>query len=162
MDLYWLEQTEKDVPAGDAWLSAAEVSHQEKLRFAKRRNDWRLGRWTAKLAVASYLHSPFLYANLALIEVRPEPSGAPRGYVAGHPMETAISLSHCNGGALCVIASSQAAMGCDLEAIEDRGAAFFDDYFTSRCRTSKLEMKEETICLASAFPHNVGVFQSLP
>ena len=131
MHLYWLEQTQAEVPEGDAWLSGAEVSLQERLRFAKRRNDWRLGRWTAKVAVASYLHSPFLYSNLALIEVRAEPSGAPQAFIVDNRFAETISLSHCNGRAICLVASSQAAMGCDLEAIEARGPAFFDDYFTS-------------------------------
>ena len=51
MRVYWVEQTDKDVPADDNWLCPNEVACLKKLRFAKRRADWRLGRWTAKRAV---------------------------------------------------------------------------------------------------------------
>jgi hypothetical protein len=37
------------VPAENDWLSAIEGVCLNSMRFAKRRNDWRLGRWTAKL-----------------------------------------------------------------------------------------------------------------
>ena len=46
----WLTACAADVPAGDAWLSAAERHVQSGLRIEKRRADWRLGRWTAKQA----------------------------------------------------------------------------------------------------------------
>ena len=55
MDVYWLEQVEGDVPPNDDWLSASEAACLARLRFAKRRADWRLGRWTAKCAVSEYL-----------------------------------------------------------------------------------------------------------
>ncbi|MGC2108343.1 MAG: 4'-phosphopantetheinyl transferase superfamily protein [Candidatus Korobacteraceae bacterium] len=130
MNLYWLEQTEADVPAGNAWLSAAEALHQDSLRFAKRRNDWRLGRWTAKLALASQRSIPLDARELAAIEIRPDPSGAPEAFVADQHAGVAISLSHRAGRAICAIASSEAAIGCDLEGIEPHSAGFFDDYFT--------------------------------
>jgi 4'-phosphopantetheinyl transferase len=56
MHVYWLEQTEADVPTGNDWLSASEVERLNGMRFAKRRTDWRLGRWTAKCALAACLN----------------------------------------------------------------------------------------------------------
>ena len=58
MDVYWLEQSEADVPTADDWLSENEVARLNSLRVAKRRADWRLGRWTAKCAVAASLKLP--------------------------------------------------------------------------------------------------------
>jgi 4'-phosphopantetheinyl transferase len=128
--LYWLEQAQADVPAGNAWLSASEALHQGGLRFAKRRCDWRLGRWTAKLALAAHLNVSASPAELAAIEIRPDSSGAPEAFLAGTGAGVAISLSHCAGRALCAVAPLHAAMGCDLEGIEPHSAGFFDDYFT--------------------------------
>ena len=39
-DVYWLEQTEADVPAENDWLSAGEIRRLSDMRFAKRRGDW--------------------------------------------------------------------------------------------------------------------------
>jgi hypothetical protein len=52
VDLYWLEQSEADVPAHNDWLSVRERAFLDTIRFAKRRGDWRLGRWAAKRALA--------------------------------------------------------------------------------------------------------------
>ena len=51
----WLTTSAPEVPPGDAWLSARERAVLAGLRLAKRRDDWRLGRWTAKTAVAAWL-----------------------------------------------------------------------------------------------------------
>ena len=56
MNVYWLEQSDGDVPVGDGWLSAGERATLDRLRIPKRRADWRLGRWTAKCAAAAYLN----------------------------------------------------------------------------------------------------------
>jgi len=57
-DVYWLEQTEADVPAEDDWLSEREAVRLGRMRIPKRRADWRLGRWTAKRALAACLKLP--------------------------------------------------------------------------------------------------------
>jgi hypothetical protein len=41
--LYWLTQTLADVPRQDDWLTPAERACLAKLRFPKRRAEWRLG-----------------------------------------------------------------------------------------------------------------------
>ena len=51
----WLQRRLHDVPAGDEWLSARELDVQARLLVPKRRADWRLGRWTAKAALAMVL-----------------------------------------------------------------------------------------------------------
>jgi 4'-phosphopantetheinyl transferase len=130
-DVYWLEQTEADVPAGNGWLSPGEILRLNNLRFAKRRADWRLGRWTAKRAMAICLNVSDDPQALAEIEIRPAPSGAPEVFLAQQPSGATISLSHSSGRAVCALALSPVALGCDLERIEWRGDAFPVDYFTA-------------------------------
>jgi 4'-phosphopantetheinyl transferase len=128
----WLEQTAADVPNGDDWLNSHEMARLSGLRFAKRRADWRLGRWTAKLAVASMLEQ---CRTLAEIEIRAAPSGAPQAFCDGQPMPVAISISHRAGVACCAMSQPAVALGCDLELIEPRSNGFIADYFTDTEQT---------------------------
>jgi len=132
MDVYWLEQTEADVPAGDDWFSTLEAARLNGMCFPKRRADWRLGRWTAKRALALYLNIPAHPESLAEIEVRPAASGAPEAFFANKPAPATVSLSHRSGRAVCAVARSGAALGCDLEMIEPRSEGFLTDYFTAQ------------------------------
>ncbi|HEX4783965.1 MAG TPA: 4'-phosphopantetheinyl transferase superfamily protein [Candidatus Sulfotelmatobacter sp.] len=130
MIIDWLEQTEIDVPPENDWLSPNELDRLATLRIPKRRADWRLGRWTAKRAVASFLALPGDRPALANIEIRPAPSGAPEVFLHDQPASVAISLSHSSGVALCAVAAPGLSFGCDLEKIESRDDAFIADYFT--------------------------------
>jgi 4'-phosphopantetheinyl transferase len=130
MNVYWLEQTEAEVPAENDWLSANEAICLNGMRFAKRRTDWRLGRWTAKRALSVTLDVPAHSQVFRKMEVRAAPSGAPEVLFDNHPAAVTISLSHRAGVAACAIAMSDVKMGCDLEMIEPRGDAFVADYFT--------------------------------
>ena len=134
MDVYWLEQTESDVPPGNEWLSGNEIILLEGLHVAKRRADWRLGRWTAKSAVAAYLKLRVPPACMAEIEISARPSGAPQVRLATGPAPAEISLSHRGGVAMCAVAGPDAAIGCDLEIVETHSTAFIRDYFTDKER----------------------------
>ncbi|MGO9435541.1 MAG: 4'-phosphopantetheinyl transferase family protein [Terracidiphilus sp.] len=129
MNVYWLEQTEADVPADNDWLSAREAVCLNAMRVAKRRADWRLGRWTAKRALSVILDMP-AYPLFRKIEIRAAASGAPEAFFDNRPAAVTISLSHRAGIAACAVAISDVEMGCDLEMIEPRSAAFVADYFT--------------------------------
>jgi 4'-phosphopantetheinyl transferase len=142
MNVYWLEQTEADAPAQDDWLSVSELLCLNGMRIAKRRSDWRLGRWTVKRAVAAYLNVPCHRRALALIEVRRTPSGAPEVSFVNQPAVAAISISHRGGRAVCAVTSYGGALGCDLEMIEPRSDGFVADYFTD----------EEQVMVARASP----------
>lgn len=131
MEVYWLEQTDADLPRGDDWLSTSEKVKLSTLSFTKRRSDWRLGRWAAKSAVALYLKVPSDPQVLASIEIRPDPSGAPEVFFQNEPAAVAISLSHRAGIAACGVTLSSGVLGCDLELIEPRSDAFLADYFTT-------------------------------
>jgi len=129
MNVYWLEQTEGNVPADNDWLSAREAVCLNAMRVAKRRADWRLGRWTAKRALSVILDMP-AYPLLRKIEIRAAASGAPEAFFDNRPAAVTISLSHRAGIAACAVAISHVEMGCDLEMIEPRSDAFVADYFT--------------------------------
>jgi 4'-phosphopantetheinyl transferase len=134
MDLYWLEQTEADVPPENDWLSAAESILVKGMRIAKRRADWRLGRWTAKRALASLWNKPASPLALAEIEICPAPTGAPEVRLSHSPAAVSISISHRAGRAMCAVSLSGGALGCDLEIVEPRTEAFVADYFVSEER----------------------------
>ena len=129
MNVYWLEQTEADVPPENDWLSANEAVCLSGLRFPKRRADWRLGRWTAKRALSIALDMPTHPQVLKKIDIRPAASGAPEAFVNNQPALVTISISHRDGVAICAVAASGVEMGCDLEVVEPRSDAFVSDYF---------------------------------
>jgi 4'-phosphopantetheinyl transferase len=130
MKVYWLEQTRADVPPDNEWLSPAEADRLSRMMVPKRRDDWRLGRWTAKRAIADRLEISADQRVLAEIEVRPAESGAPEVYIAGRAADTTISLSHRDGVGLCAVGPVGVMLGCDLELIEPHSEAFIRDYFS--------------------------------
>lgn len=129
MDVYWLEHKQADVPDENDWLSAREILRLDRLRFPKRRADWRLGRWTAKNAVASCMQ--MAGNSLAELEIRANPSGAPEVFLRRSPLPVTISLSHRDGIAACGLVPDIVQLGCDLEMVEPHGEAFLADYFTA-------------------------------
>ena len=104
MNVYWLEQTEADVPAENDWLSASEMVCLDGMRFAKRRNDWRLGRWTAKCALSPTLNVPAHAQALTKIEIRAGAVRSARSLFRNQPAAVTISLSHRAGIAACAVA----------------------------------------------------------
>jgi 4'-phosphopantetheinyl transferase len=117
--LGWLTRGLDDVPRHDGWLSEREREVLSRLRVDKRRGDWRLGRWAAKGAVASWREVP-----LDAVEVLAAADGAPEAFVEGYPASVALSLSHRDGRALATACDAPAALGCDLEVVEARSPAF--------------------------------------
>ena len=130
MDVYWLEQSAADVPAADDWLSESEVAQLSRFRIPKRRTDWRLGRWTAKRAVAASLKLADDHRSLKSIEIRAATTGEPEVTLVQKSQPVSISISHRNGIAICAVAVGNVKLGCDLEVIEPRSYAFIADYFT--------------------------------
>lgn len=131
MNVYWLEQAEADLPADNGWLATSEISHLTRLHVPKRRTDWRLGRWTAKRAIATHLHTPQDNQSLQDIEILTDSSGAPWACFKKRTVTLSFSITHRAGVAACAVTPSGVALGCDLELIEAHSSAFIADYFTA-------------------------------
>lgn len=127
----WLVQSAGDIPGSDDWLSDDERARILQLRTSKRRNDWRLGRWTAKRLLASFLAETGRQAALSAVEIYARPDGSPAAVLDGEPLPVSISLSHSHGVALCALCAPEVALGCDLELVEPRAPEFLEDYFTA-------------------------------
>lgn len=134
MSTRWLARGMREVPRSDDWLSAAETARLAIVRYAKRRTELRLARYTAKLTVARTLDLGVGHDTLRRIEVRPSPEGAPVAYLSELPAPMAISMTDRADWAVCVVAPAGLAIGCDLELVEARSAAFVHDWFTPRER----------------------------
>lgn len=115
-----------EVPEDDSWLDPEEAERARGFIFPGRRLDFRLGRWTAKRAVAAWLGG---CEELARIAVRTSADGAPLVLVDGEPAPLEISFSHRDGRAACAVAPAGTRLGCDLEWVEPRSDAFVQDYF---------------------------------
>jgi len=151
MNVYWLEQAVTEVPERDDWLSRAEAEVLSSMKFVKRRSDWRLGRWTAKNAVALCLGAHRDLQALQKIEIRASLSGAPEVFYGGEPAPFSISLSHREGLGACAVGPASVALGCDLEFIEPHSETFVADYFSA----------EEQSVIAAASPRDRDAFLAL-
>jgi 4'-phosphopantetheinyl transferase EntD len=131
VSLYWFERGGSGVPAGDAWLSQAELACVRPRATPKRRSDWRHGRWAAKQAAARYLGLPSDTEGLREIQVIPADSGAPELFRNCEPLPATISITHGSGRAACLIGPPGIELGCDLEVVEARSISFIHDWFTA-------------------------------
>jgi 4'-phosphopantetheinyl transferase len=126
----WLSQGLADAPAGDGWLSPREAAGVARMRFPKRRSEFRLGRWTAKTALALYLGRGRKPEELRAIEIDRAPDGAPRPLVDGRPAAAYLTMTDRADQAVCVVGPPGTALGCDLELVEPRSDAFVADFLT--------------------------------
>jgi 4'-phosphopantetheinyl transferase len=122
-------------------LGPSELERLASLKTDKRRRDWLLGRWTAKHLVRSYVERRGgIRLPLEQIAVESDADGAPRISIQRGPQladrgfdprSLRLSISHCDGLALCAIAGAPAGpIGADIEKIERRAPGFAADYFT--------------------------------
>lgn len=120
-----------DGVAEPEFLSPEEITTAAGLRFAKRRSEWVLGRRVAKQLLLR-CHPGLTDMPAGAITIANEPEGAPyvladgRGRLAG-----SLSLSHREGMAACAwLDAAGVNVGIDIEKVEERSAAFLQDYFT--------------------------------
>jgi 4'-phosphopantetheinyl transferase len=123
----WLTCDRGDVSDGLDWLAPDERARLDTLRFAARRADFLLGRWTAKRLIAGVVSG----ARLAAIAIRAAADGAPEAFLDGAPLPLTVSLSHRAGRALAAVGDTGAPLGADLELIEPRSALLVADFFTA-------------------------------
>jgi 4'-phosphopantetheinyl transferase len=126
--LYWLTQELSDMPENEDWLSQGERIRIAGMRFPKRRNDYKLGRWTAKRAICACQLGAV--PRDSMLEIRAAEDGAPELYLNNAPGKFRISISHSRDRSLCVVGPPESGIGCDIEFIETRENDFFQDYFT--------------------------------
>ena len=127
--IHYQTQQQTDVPNHDEWLGVQELDVLRALRFEKRRRDWRLGRWTAKLALTRFL--PDIQSSMSDWEIIAESSGAPSVNLAGNTSKIQLSLSHSNDQSLVTLSRHPLHTGCDMERIEKRGRSFEETFFTA-------------------------------
>jgi 4'-phosphopantetheinyl transferase len=122
-DVAFLIRSADELPATDEWMGADERARSQAMTFARRRADFRLGRFAAH-ELLSALFGPGEY------DVRAAPDGAPEPWLGETRAAAAISISHRAGVALCAGTRAPLRLGADLELVETRSGSFAADYFT--------------------------------
>lgn len=131
----WLLQTKADLPPRREWLSPAEEERLAGFEVSKRRQEWLLGRWTAKRALAAYRPESLGRRSLSALEIRAATDGAPEAFCDGQRLPLILALSHRSELAVCAVAGTETALGCDLERVEPRSEGLVEDFFTERERS---------------------------
>jgi 4'-phosphopantetheinyl transferase len=133
--LSWHSLGEGDLPDARDWLTAGEAERAAAMRFAKRRGEWLLARWTAKQALAAEVGVGQDFDSLARIEIRTiiggPAQGAPEVFVDGVRYEIGVSLTDRADWAVCTVGAVDE-LGCDLELVEPRSEGFVGDFLTPR------------------------------
>ena len=121
-----------ELPDHDDWLTPPEARRLQGFAYTKRREEARLGRWTAKQALALALGVEADPATLRALVIRNAPDGAPEVVVDGTVAPVRISMTDRADWAVCVAVAADAsgAVGCDLELVEARSDRFVADWFT--------------------------------
>lgn len=128
--LLWLSQGMGDLPADDRFFSPGEAARLAGMRFEKRQSEFRLGRFTAKRALALALGRDPAPEGLAAFEIGNAADGAPAPRLDGAPAPLAISMSDRAGQAVCLVGPPALALGIDLELVEPRSDGFVTDFLT--------------------------------
>jgi 4'-phosphopantetheinyl transferase len=100
------------------------------MRYTKRRSEALLGRWTAKRAVAAVLGLGDDPVELASVEVRNAPDGAPEVLVDDQDSGLTIAMTDRADWAAVALHHGIDRIGCDLELVEPRSDLFIAGYFT--------------------------------
>lgn len=132
---------QKDVPSQTGWIHPSEKQLYDRFTFDKRRNDWLLGRWTAKNLLQKTWYNGYSLNEIAIL---PGENRAPFVYLNGQPVSEQISISHSHGMALCATNNTGKPIGCDLEKVENRSPHFLADYFT-RIEREILDIKPTSL-----------------
>jgi 4'-phosphopantetheinyl transferase len=127
VEVGWLALSAADVPpTSSRWLSPTEAARATAMTVPQRQTDFLLGRWTAKVAVAAMLGT----TPDGSIDIVAAGDGAPQVEVAGEAAALTLSITHRAGMAVALVDRAGRPVGCDLELVEPRTAAFVTDYLT--------------------------------
>ncbi len=126
--VHYTVQDRQQLPTDLGWLTPRERERLDEFRFDKRRGDWLLGRWAAKITLLKI--SGLSRRNMRRFEVDSAPNGAPMPRLDGWPYRVGLSLSHSHGRAFSAVSRGAKALGCDIELVEPRSDAFVETFFT--------------------------------
>jgi 4'-phosphopantetheinyl transferase len=138
--IHWLVQSTTAAPEIAQGIAPAGLLSDT---VVKRRQDWLLGRWTAKELVRMVLAAEFgVQAAPADVVILADPDGAPFVTLARAGATLlpgrqpwSLSISHSHGVAFCALIINQEgdahAIGADIEFIEPRAGNFVGDFFTA-------------------------------
>ncbi len=127
--VHYTVQDWQQLPTEFGWLTAAEKERLEGFRFDKRRRDWLLGRWAAKIALLGI--SGLSRRNIRRFEIDSAPNGAPMPRLDGWPYPVGLSLSHSHDRGFSAVSRGTTVLGCDIELVEPRSEVFVETYFTA-------------------------------
>lgn len=124
------------IPPPATFLTPTEQVQADTLRFARRREEWLLGRWTAARLIEGI-------PDLRGAVLKNETSGAPYFERNGKHLPGCVSLSHRAGEGFCAY-SRELQVGADVELVEPRSDAFIRDYFTIEEQQHGAEFTQNT------------------
>lgn len=135
--IHWLIQSLTAHPyLADGIPPEALLNTEEQEKFAalssfKRRQEWLLGRWTAKHLIAQIINTTYQTdVALADLHILNRHTGEPFAAVNGQHLFS-LTISHSQGYAFCAMVEKENwPIGADMEHIEPRSATFVADYFT--------------------------------
>jgi 4'-phosphopantetheinyl transferase len=115
-----------------ALLSRAELQELVRLRLAKRRREWLLGRAAVKQLACAHLRRAGRRVAPHELSVLADPDGAPQvRWDDGEPVPVTVSVSHRAGMVVAALCDTpRAPLGIDVELCEPRPPTFASDYFT--------------------------------
>jgi phosphopantetheinyl transferase len=127
----WL--CEEAVPLSQ-WLSAAEVGELNRLRDARRRQQWLQGRWVSKQLICETLG-----ANLTDVQILTRDDQhrgvRPQIFMKAQNLDWSLSISHSDTGVLVALfANNEFAVGVDLASNVPCNRGFHELWFTPRER----------------------------
>jgi 4'-phosphopantetheinyl transferase len=138
----------KGVPPG-GFLSTHETSVFDNLYSTKRREEWLLGRWTAKKLIQTDVEKSGRRLSCSEISILAGKDGAPVVWLGEGdrltPANVTLSISHSKRASLCaIVRPGTIPLGADIEVIEPRVGGFAECYFT----------EEEKQTIRRAFPEH--------
>lgn len=148
--IYWLVLNSAALPSVLDWLSAIESEKYNVFRFAKRKREWLLGRWSAKtLLTKTYLHTRI--THLSDLSILNDLKSAPYASYAGQRLDGSLSITHRDHLAVAAFcAEPTLSVGIDLEKIERKTQGFMEDYFTENEVSQVLALPQEEQALAAS------------
>ena len=133
--LWWSAGIDR-IPSVDDWMEHRELERVAAMKYTKRQSEAKLSRFCAKTTVAMALGRSTDLRTLRSISISNASDGAPEARVDDHDGDIVIAMTDRADWAVAAVLAGRDRVGCDLELVEPRSAAFIDDYFTASERIS--------------------------